>query len=56
MIEAFPLLYDRVEYFPLLEKLLGLTVIFPKARLLYFLFNCLETLFLGNKFKDNLVN
>ena len=56
MIEASPLLYDRVEYFPLLEKLLGPAVIFPKARVFYFLFNFLETVFFGIKFKDNLVN
>jgi hypothetical protein len=56
MIEASPLLYDRVEYFPLLKELLGLAVIFPKARLFYFLFNFLETVFFGIKFKDNPAN
>jgi len=56
MIEASPLLYDRVEYFPLLKELLGLAVIFPKARLFYFLFNFLETVFFGIEFKDNPAN
>jgi hypothetical protein len=56
MIEAPPLLYDRLEYFPLLEEFLGLAVIFPKAGLFYFLFNFLETVFFCITFKDNLVN
>lgn len=56
MIEVFPLLYDRAEYFPLLEKFLGFAVIFPEARLFYFLFNVLERVCFGIKFKDNLVN
>ena len=56
MIEPFPLLYDSAEPFPLLEKFLGLPVIFPKARLFYFLFNFPETVFFGITFKDNLVN
>jgi len=53
MIESSPLLYDRVEYFSLLEEFLGLPVILPKSRVFYFLFNFLETVFFGIEFKDN---
>jgi hypothetical protein len=56
MFEGSPLFYDRLEYFPLLEKLLGLAVIIPKARVFYLLFNFLEAVFFGIKFKDNPAN